>query len=225
LDRREFRRLHGAPQLNRTRDALVPGPYTQEARAGWLEKLLTAQTTIRKNPDTLEALKDIELITSKELKEIRRLWVEKKHEIEDLLPKIYERATGETYTDVIDEAPVLDSNVLDILYRASAGDRLHYETLRNLLDVECQFRRGGAAIARRGLFRELHATIDSGYFKDRDDALEWAKAHDTATISAEESRRDFRVQTDSPVAARDAGDQLSGNLMDTTNVTESTNAF
>ena len=47
LDRRDFRRLRGSPQLNRTGEDLIPGPYVQAARAEWLTKLLQAQMTIR----------------------------------------------------------------------------------------------------------------------------------------------------------------------------------
>lgn len=195
LSRRDFRRLHGSPQLNRTRDALVPGPYTQSARAEWLEKLLKAQMTIRRNPDSPEHVKNIELLSAKELRAIRAIWVKEKHEIEDLLPKIVESVTGERYVEILEEVPVLDSAALGILQEAAAGDRLHYETLRNLLDIEHQFRKGGAAIARRGLFKELGSSIESGFFVDRNDALQWALTQEqTAAGLSDDDRPDYRLQ-------------------------------
>jgi DNA sulfur modification protein DndC len=200
LERREFRRLRGAPQVNRTGDGLVPGPYTQEARGRWLKRLLQAQRAIQTNPDAPTHVRNIELISHKELRAIRQLWVEEKHEIEDLLPRIFEEAMGEPYLEVGDETPILDSEALQILKDAASGDRLHYETLRNLLHVEYQFRRGGAAIARRGLFRELESAVASGFFSDRDDALLWAKAHDAKMRNDDEVQRDFRTQ---PIALPD----------------------
>jgi DNA sulfur modification protein DndC len=197
-DRREFRRLRGAPQLNRTGDALVPGPYTQKARAMWLERLLSVQTAIRGNPDTPELLRGIELISERELKAIRRIWVEAKHEIEDLLPRIYERATGSPYSEIWDESAILDADALSILEEAAAGDRLHYETLRNLLDIEGQFRMGGATMARRGLFKELQASIESGFFANRQDALAWAKARNAVQDAAEHDLPHHRVQAGAP---------------------------
>ena len=95
IERREYRRLRGAPTLNRTGDALVPGPYTQEARIGWLTRLLEAQTAIRRNPAAPDHVRNIELISRKELEDIRRMWVDDKHEIEDVLPALFEKITGE----------------------------------------------------------------------------------------------------------------------------------
>jgi len=50
LERREVRRLRGAPEVNRTGDELVPGPYTQEARARWLRRLLEAPRGLEEAP-------------------------------------------------------------------------------------------------------------------------------------------------------------------------------
>ena len=203
LERRDFRRLKGSPVLNRTGEDLVPGPYTQEARAEWLTRLLRAQTTIRRNPNAPAHVRDIELISHAELQLIRRMWVEDKHEIEDLLPQIYQSATGEPFLEVQDEAPLLDRDALELLRGASSGDRLHYETLRNLLHVEHQFRQGGTTIARRGLFKELEVVISNGFFTGKDDALEWAKARAKSVDDVTSSYPDFRLQSTDGGAVRD----------------------
>jgi DNA sulfur modification protein DndC len=174
-ERRDFRRLSGQPQLNRTGDNLVPGPYTQSARATWLERLLRVQTVIRGNPDAPNVFRSIQLISPEELKAIRRMWVENKHEVEDLVPKIYERATGTPYFDLGEEAPVLDVETLSLLEQAVDGDRIQYETLRNMLHIEHVHRSGSALIAKRGLFQELQSAIESGFFRNAADATEWAK--------------------------------------------------
>jgi len=193
IERRDFRRLKGSPQLNRTGDELVPGPYTQDARAQWLRRLLEAQTTIRSNPNAPAHVRSIELISRKELQLIRRMWVEDKHEIEDLLPQVYEQVTGEVYLEVKDEAPLLDIDALGLLKDAAGGDRMHYETLRNLLHIEHHFRKGGTTIARRGLFKELESSILSGFFTGKDDALAWAKAHSTTSPEMQRSETEFRL--------------------------------
>jgi DNA sulfur modification protein DndC len=209
LERREYRRLRGAPQLNRTGDALVPGPYTQEARARWLRRLLQAQKDIQTNPDAPAHVREIKLISQAELGAIRRIWVDVKHEIEDLLPQIYTEVMSEPYLAVSDETPVLDAETLTLLNDAAAGDRLHYETLRNLLHVEHQFRRGGATIARRGLFRELESTVESGFFTNRDDALSWTLSRRPAAMDDEKTQRDATEQQQASDEADVASDYLS----------------
>jgi len=191
LERRDFRRLSGLPSFNRTRDDLVPGPYTQPSRAAWLEKLLQAQTTIRENPDSPAHVKKIQLISAKELQAIRDIWVREKHEIEDLLPAIYEQVTGTPYIDSSEEVPVFDREALAILNEATGEDRLHYETLRNLLDIEHQYRRGANTIARRGLFRELQSTVEKGFFSDRADALQWLKSHESNDLDTDDPSLDY----------------------------------
>ena len=59
--------------------------------------MLEAQVKVRKNAP--EDMKDITLITQEELSEIRRIWLEEKHEFDDSLPRIYEEVTGEPFMD------------------------------------------------------------------------------------------------------------------------------
>jgi DNA sulfur modification protein DndC len=175
-ERREYRRMKGSPTLNRTGDDLVPGPYTQAARAMWLRRVLEVQQEIRNNPDTPPSVRNIELISRRELSAIRRIWVREKREIEDLLPQIYAELMQSTFLDETEISVAIDVEALRLLEEATAGDRLHYETLRNLIDVEAAHRKSGNSIARRGLFSELEAVVETGFFKDRNDALQWAKS-------------------------------------------------
>ncbi|MFM6038505.1 MAG: DNA phosphorothioation system sulfurtransferase DndC, partial [Sphaerospermopsis kisseleviana] len=85
-DKRDFRRIWGQVQLferdikGKKDVATVPGPYTKYWREYWLRKLLTAQTEMRKNAP--ENMRDITLISMEELSEIRRIWLEEKHEFD-----------------------------------------------------------------------------------------------------------------------------------------------
>ena len=91
---RDFRRMSGEVQLM-ANGRNIPGPYTQQARANWLAKLLAAQTYIRRNGPA--DVRNLQLIGLEEPQEIRRIWVMDKHELEDSLPRIYQESTGETY--------------------------------------------------------------------------------------------------------------------------------
>lgn len=175
-ERRDFRRLTGRLTHYKDRDnnlRLVPGPYTQDSRRYWLTRVLSVQKQIRDNPSTPSSLKNIELISIDELQEIRRMWVSEKREIEDLVPQIYAETVGLEYPGAaIDENLVFGAEAFNILKRLCDGDRLLYETTRNLLDVERQYRLKGA---RHGLFDSIENTIRTGFFVDEEDALEWHK--------------------------------------------------
>ena len=110
-------------------------------------------------------------MTLAELQEIRRIWIVEKHEIEDLVPAIYEDVIGEDYPgDPIEEDLLFDRDVLTILQEecANEGGELVYELTRNLLDVERQFR---TKVNRRGLFDQLEKTVRSCFYMDESDAL------------------------------------------------------
>ena len=94
-DHREFRRM-GSNRIILMNDRLVHGPYTQEYRAKLLKELLKTQKEVKENsPDG--GFRDVDLIGRDELDEIRRIWVEEKGEIEDVLPGIYKDVYGTEY--------------------------------------------------------------------------------------------------------------------------------
>ena len=171
-ERRDFRRLGGFLTHYTDRDnkvRLVPGPYTQDWREYWLRRVLSIQIQIASNPETPSTLTGIELISIPELQEIRRIWVGEKREIEDLVPKIYEDEMHKPYPgQSIDENLIFDQATFSALKDICDSDRLLYETTRNLLDVERQYRLKGA---RHGLFDTIESTVRSGFFDDEDDAL------------------------------------------------------
>lgn len=180
LDRplRDFRRMSGSLML--FHDRLVHGPYTQEARKDWLSKLLRAQAWIRKHGP--EEVRCIELITLEELQEIRRIWVLDKHEMEDVLPRLYEAEMGDAYPGApLDDNLVLGQTELDILHSLCGQDRLHYELTRELLSIERQER---ASARRAGLFEKLEKSISRHYYDNKDDALKTARRHQQARDAA-----------------------------------------
>jgi DNA sulfur modification protein DndC len=44
-------------------------------------------------------MRDITLLTIGELSEIRRIWLEERHEFDDSLPRIYQEFAGEVFKD------------------------------------------------------------------------------------------------------------------------------
>jgi len=181
---RDFRRMNGSVQL--FHDRPIPGPYTQEARERWLRRLLEAQAWIRKNgPAHVKAL---ELVTLAELEEIRRIWVVDKHEFEDRLPVIYEEALGVGYPGrPLDEHLPLGPDTVEVLKDITGGDRLHFELVRELLDIEQRHR---AQARRAGMFDSLERALRRGFYDDEDDALSRAQRRAAALARQPEDGSD-----------------------------------
>lgn len=177
---RDFRRLNGSVQL--FHDRPIHGPYTQASRETWLRELLEAQRWIRENgPDDVD---EIELITLAELEEIRRIWIIDKHEFEDRLPVIYEEVLLTHYPGRdLDTSLPLGRDELELLEEICGEDRIHYEMVRELLDVE---RRHKAMVRRAGLFEQLEGALKRGFYTDKDDAIERARMHRDLKTAATE---------------------------------------
>lgn len=137
---RDFRRMNG--KLTVFHGDLVHGPYTQEHRAKLLRELLLTQRVVR-NADRKQGTQLIELISIEELDEIRRLWVEDKGEIEDLVPRIYTEVFDASYPGKELEQAPLDASDLNILECVAneidpeAANEL-YKLTRSLLAVQFQ---------------------------------------------------------------------------------------
>jgi DNA sulfur modification protein DndC len=189
-DKRDFRRMWGNVQLfERNVDGEisvepVPGPYTKKWREHWLRRVLEAQTQIRQTGP--ETVRDITLITQEELSEIRRIWLEGKHEFDDSLPRIYEEVTGEPFKDNRPSAGkrLLGSDEWSVLEEICDGDSMHLELMSKLLDTERQFR---VKVRRTGLYEELE------------------KCFETSSRSQEEAIKNAHYKRDLKAAA-DQGD-------------------
>ncbi|MBW4631065.1 MAG: DNA phosphorothioation system sulfurtransferase DndC [Iphinoe sp. HA4291-MV1] len=157
-DKRDFRRIWGDVQLfERNKDGEmsvepIPGPYTKYWREYWLRKVIEAQTQIRRTAP--ENMRDIILMTTEELSEIRRIWLEEKHEFDDSLPRIYEEVTDEPFIDPRPGAgySLLGSDEWAVLEEICDEDVMHLELMAKLLDTERQYRK----MARRvGIYDAL----------------------------------------------------------------------
>ncbi|NEP21977.1 MAG: DNA phosphorothioation system sulfurtransferase DndC, partial [Moorea sp. SIO3I6] len=149
----------------------IPGPYTKEAREYWLRRLLTVETDVRQNCP--ENMRDITLISQEELSEIRRIWLEEKHEFDDSLPRIYEKVTGEPFKDIRPGAEnrLLGGDEWQVLEEICDNDAMHLELMAKLLDTERQY----VTRSRRiGIYEALERCFDTSS-RSKEDAI--ANAH------------------------------------------------
>jgi DNA sulfur modification protein DndC len=181
---RDFRRMNGLVQL--FHDRPIPGPYTQVAREHWLCRVLEAQQWVRAHGP--EHVRELELISLAELREIRRIWVVEKHELEDSLPRIYQEQTGQPYPGA-----ALDDNVpfrveeLQLLREICGDDGLHYELVRELVDVERRYR---TMVRRAGLYDALEGAFRRHFYTDEDDASERERRRREALAAAQDGLHD-----------------------------------
>ena len=162
-NKRDFRRIWGDVQLfernldGETSVEPIPGPYKKEWREYLLKRLLEAQTQIR---NTAPAdMGEITLISHEELSEIRRIWLEEKHEFDDTVPKIYEQVTGEPFQDPrlgIGKS-LLGSDEWVVLEEVCNDDPMHLELMAKLLDTERQFH----VRSRRGIYDSLEKCFET----------------------------------------------------------------
>jgi DNA sulfur modification protein DndC len=173
-DKRDFRRIYGRVELfERNVDGEIsiepiPGPYTKYWREYWLRQVLKAQVKVRQNAP--EEFKDITLITPEELSEIRRIWLEEKHEFDDSLPRIYQEVTGETFQDDRPGAntSLLGSDEWDVLEEICGDDAMHLELMAKLLDTERQYY---TKSRRTGIYNNLEKCFESSS-RSKDEAIE-----------------------------------------------------
>jgi len=170
--KRDFRRIYGRVELfernidGETSIEPIPGPYTKYWREHWLRQVLEAQTQVRRTAPP--EMRDITLITHEELSEIRRIWLEEKHEFDDSLPRIYEEVTGEPFQDSRPSAErkLLGSDEWAVL-KEICEDEMHLELMARLLDTENQFH----AKSRRGIYESLDKCFESSS-RSRDEAID-----------------------------------------------------
>ncbi|MEQ8540347.1 MAG: DNA phosphorothioation system sulfurtransferase DndC [Coleofasciculus sp. D1-CHI-01] len=191
-DKRDFRRIYGKVELfERNVDGEISvkpihGPYTKYWREHWLRRVLEAQTHVRNTapPD----MRDITLITPEELSEIRRIWLEEKHEFDDSLPRIYEEVTGEPFQDSRPSAErkLLGSDEWTVLEEICNQDEMHLELMAKLLDTERQYH----TKSRRGIYEALEKCFNSSS-RSREDAIDHAHYQRHMKNTVEDIKQDL----------------------------------
>ncbi|MEH8018932.1 DNA phosphorothioation system sulfurtransferase DndC [Rheinheimera muenzenbergensis] len=187
--RRDFRRMNGNLTVHISKHGadIVPGPYIQSFRAELLEKVLKAQVAVQQMGPA--EVKDLELLPVEELEEIRRIWLEEKLEIEDILPGIYERATGKTYPgNKRAHHPILNEDVMIKLKNYCAkqddGDGLMYQQIRAVMAIANKHKN---QLRRANLANELNDSLEKGAFSSLEDAK---------TFALRRKQHELRIQLD-----------------------------
>jgi DNA sulfur modification protein DndC len=209
---RDFRRIWGDVQLfernleGQTSVEPIPGPYTKEWREYLLKRILEAQTLVRKTAPA--NMGDITLISLDELSEIRRIWLEEKHEFDDSLPKIYEEVTGEPFNDPRPGAgnQLWGSDEWEVLHEICEPDAMHLELMSKLIGTEYQYH---TKSRRVGVYDALEKCFESSS-RSQEEAIENAHYKRDLKAAAQEGdvyaikqlkNRDMKVAaTDGDVA-------------------------
>lgn len=166
--RRDFRRMNG--NLTWHNDRLVHGPYTKATREDFLERLLKLQVFIQQSGP--EEVHNTELISMNELRFIRKIWLNEKHEFEDSLPRIYEKVLGKKFEDnSIVKNKYYGKSEWDILAEVCKDFYPEHDLLlemqSGLLDIEA---RNSAISSTKNIIKNLEDKIRQAYFKNEEDA-------------------------------------------------------
>ncbi len=153
---------------------IVRGPYKQAFRESMLRKVLQAQMEVREYGP--EDVKNLELLTLKDLEEIRRIWVDEKNEAEDNVPLIYKEITGQKYQGASRTySPVVNHHILnklkDFCAKYNDPDELKYQQLRTLLSIEDRYKH---QLRRAKISDDLESAIEKGAFESIDHARRFA---------------------------------------------------
>ena len=170
-ERRSFRKMQG--YLTGSYERLHHGPYLKEIREQWLKRLLEIQKDINENGP--EEFSDLELISIEELREIRRIWVNEKHEFDDSLPEIYESVIGVKFEDpewIANEAFGKDEwdvlkQVCNDLY---PDEELSFEMMYSLIDIEASI---NSVNERKGILNSLESCIRKTFYSNEADATSY----------------------------------------------------
>jgi DNA sulfur modification protein DndC len=174
-DVRDFQRMNG--QLKMFNGTLVHGPYLQDKRRELLFELLSTQRVVQAAGRQV-GYENVELIGLEELDEIRRIWIEDKGEIEDLVPQIYEEVYYKPYPGKEIEPTPLDQSDLALLKEVAydvdpdAAEQL-YRLTRSLLASQFQ---SIQTQKRSKHLDKLESILRSQGFRNEGEALAFAIA-------------------------------------------------
>ncbi|WP_298771792.1 DNA phosphorothioation system sulfurtransferase DndC [uncultured Shewanella sp.] len=173
---RDFRRMNGNLTVHVSKHGadLVPGPYIQSFREHLLGKVLEAQQAVQQLGPI--EVKNLELLPLEELEEIRRIWLEEKHEAEDSVPKIYQQVLKKDYPGKQRaHHPILNLDVLNKLKQhcQEQGDEdgLLYQQMRSVMSIANKHKN---QLRRAHLSDELTTSLDKGAFNTLFEAKQFA---------------------------------------------------
>jgi DNA sulfur modification protein DndC len=165
---REYKGRNGRVRI--TDKGLLWRTYTLDFSKEMLKRLLETQAKVQEFDPSFE------LISDKELREIRRLWLTERQDWEDALPQVFKEVTGRTIDWEINDVSRPGRLELDLLTRVTQKHDVPVRLLQKLLDAEWQY----YGMRRRGL---IHKTIEQIVNED------WRTLEQVQTEAAEERRK------------------------------------
>lgn len=187
-NRRDFRRIDGRVQLFNGKT--IPGPYRKNWREYWLKRVLEVQQGIRENGP--KEMRELELISTAEMHEIRRIWLYEKHEYDDTLPDIFKQVTCEEFPVLRGDDQLLDREDWDRLKDICNADDVFFRLQTELLDIEREFR---GMTRRAGIYEAIEKRLKAARFSDGEEAF---AARDAEEKRAEEIRNLRTIRKDKP---------------------------
>ena len=112
-----------------------------------------------------------------ELRFIRKIWLNEKHEFDDSLPTIYGKVTGKKF----DDNSIVKNKyygkeewdlLADICKELYPNHKLMLELQSSLVDIEA---RNSAISSTRNVVKNLEAKIKQSYYKDEEDAEDFMR--------------------------------------------------
>lgn len=198
-NRRDFRRMNG--NLTWHNNRLVHGPYTKEVREDFLRRLLKLQLFIQKTGP--EEVRTSELITMDELRYIRKIWLDDKHEFDDMVPQIYKEVTGKDFEDhSILGNKYYGKEEWELLAEVCKDLYPDYELLlemqSSLLDMEAK---NSAISSTKNVVKNLEAKIKHSYYKNEDDAEDMLRMRRKRQGLVDDSKhaQEYESDTDEPL--------------------------
>lgn len=170
-ERRDFRKMGGF--LQGYKGNLSHGPYVKKTREDFLRRVLETQKMI--HALSPEEYKGTELISIAELKEIRRIWVQEKHEFDDALPRIFREVTDEEFPEEFPLGPqnfgeAEWENLREVCEDEYPEEKQLFELLYSMLDIE---NRSGKMDKRKDVLDLLDKSIGKNFYRDEEDASEY----------------------------------------------------
>jgi len=142
---REYKGRNGRVRI--TDRGLLWRTYTLEFSKEMLRRLLETQVEVQKSSHNFE------LVSERELREIRRLWLTERQDWDDALPQIVKEVTGQIIDWEVNDVSRPGRLELDLLTRVTQKYDVPVRLAQKLLDAEWQY----YGMRRRGL---IHKTIE-----------------------------------------------------------------
>ena len=143
---------------------LVPGPYTLEFCAGFLEKLLLAQEKVRRDGPHPA----IALIGDDEVHEIQRIWRSERGDWRDTAYRVYERSTGRRLAAPGEDMGRPGAAEQDVLEEICGRHGVPATLVSRLLNAEHESQ--GTA-RRAGVYRRINKVLSEEWREDMGEVI------------------------------------------------------